>query len=101
MRGMHRCADLIAMQVWFESKDGTQVPMFIVRHKDTKFDGTAPAFQYGKPSLIFCTPAPPLRNALQRLRWIRNRCIAFLEFVHHDLYAEVRCSARGTQHPWW
>ena len=23
------------------------MPMFIVRHKDTKFDGTAPALQYG------------------------------------------------------
>jgi prolyl oligopeptidase len=34
-------------QVWYESKDGTKVPMFIVRHKSTPFDGTAPAIQYG------------------------------------------------------
>ncbi|KAF8727171.1 hypothetical protein AX14_007539 [Amanita brunnescens Koide BX004] len=36
-----------SQQVWYESKDGTNVPMFIVRHKNTKFNGTAPAIQYG------------------------------------------------------
>lgn len=35
-------------QVWYNSKDGTRIPMFIVRHKSTAFDGTAPALQYGK-----------------------------------------------------
>lgn len=40
-----------AEQVWYESKDSTKVPMFIVRHKSTKTDGTAPAIQYGKTSL--------------------------------------------------
>ncbi|KAJ3496917.1 hypothetical protein NLJ89_g10419 [Agrocybe chaxingu] len=35
------------LTVWFDSKDGTKVPMFVVRHKSTKFDGTAPALQYG------------------------------------------------------
>ncbi|KAJ8502127.1 hypothetical protein ONZ51_g205 [Trametes cubensis] len=39
--------DFTAEQVWYSSKDGTRVPMFIVRHKDTQFDGTAPALQYG------------------------------------------------------
>ncbi|KAI0758635.1 prolyl oligopeptidase family-domain-containing protein [Trametes elegans] len=36
--------DFSAEQVWYTSKDGTRVPMFIVRHKDTKFDGTAPRY---------------------------------------------------------
>ncbi|KAI4518531.1 hypothetical protein K525DRAFT_259454 [Schizophyllum commune Loenen D] len=39
--------DFEARQEWYESKDGTKVPMFIVRHKDTPFDGTAAAIQYG------------------------------------------------------
>nr|ACQ65797.1 prolyl oligopeptidase [Conocybe apala] len=39
--------DFEASQVWYKSKDGTNVPMFIVRHKSTQFDGTAPALQYG------------------------------------------------------
>ncbi|OSD01749.1 hypothetical protein PYCCODRAFT_1368709 [Trametes coccinea BRFM310] len=39
--------DFSAEQVWYNSKDGTRVPMFIVRHKDTQFDGSAPALQYG------------------------------------------------------
>jgi len=39
--------DFEAQQVWYESKDGTKIPMFVVRHKSTKFDGTAPAIQYG------------------------------------------------------
>ncbi|KIJ65569.1 hypothetical protein HYDPIDRAFT_174977 [Hydnomerulius pinastri MD-312] len=39
--------EFTAEQVWYESKDGTRVPMFIVRHNSTKRDGTAPAIQYG------------------------------------------------------
>jgi prolyl oligopeptidase len=44
--------DFIAEQVWYTSKDGTKVPMFIVRHKSVKIDGTAPAIQYGTESLL-------------------------------------------------
>ena len=46
------CRNINCHQVWFTSKDGTKVPMFIVRHKDTKFDGTAPAIQYGSCTTI-------------------------------------------------
>lgn len=34
-------------QVWFESRDGTRVPMFIVSRRDTPRDGTSPAILYG------------------------------------------------------
>ncbi|KAH9921497.1 prolyl oligopeptidase [Epithele typhae] len=39
--------EFTAEQVWYTSKDGTRVPMFIVRHRDTPRDGTAAALQYG------------------------------------------------------
>lgn len=39
--------DFTAEQVWYSSKDGTQIPMFIVRDKSVKKDGTASAIQYG------------------------------------------------------
>lgn len=35
-------------QVWYESTDGTKVPMFVTKRKDTPLDGTAPAVQYGE-----------------------------------------------------
>lgn len=42
--------DFSAEQVWYKSLDGTEIPMFLVRHKSTPTDGTAPAYQYGKLS---------------------------------------------------
>lgn len=39
--------DFETTQVWYESKDGIKIPMSIVRHKLTKFDGTAGAIQFG------------------------------------------------------
>jgi len=45
--------EFTAEQVWYESKDGTKIPMFIVRHKSTKTDGTAPAIQYGELCVVF------------------------------------------------
>ncbi|KAI0052627.1 prolyl oligopeptidase [Auriscalpium vulgare] len=47
VRGLAGAGGIVAEQIWYESKDGTKVPMFVVRHKDTKLDGTAPVIQYG------------------------------------------------------
>ncbi|EJD43933.1 hypothetical protein AURDEDRAFT_65764 [Auricularia subglabra TFB-10046 SS5] len=48
--------EFVSEQVWFASKDGTKVPMFVVRHKETKLDGTAPAFQYGYGGFAIAIP---------------------------------------------
>ncbi|THH13332.1 hypothetical protein EW146_g6877 [Bondarzewia mesenterica] len=47
VKGLAGSGGFIAEQVWYESKDGTKIPMFVVRHESTKLDGTAPALQYG------------------------------------------------------
>lgn len=40
-------SDFVSEQVFYESKDGTKIPMFITKHKSCKNDGTAPVIQYG------------------------------------------------------
>lgn len=37
----------VTEQVFYTSKDGTQVPMFIVRHRDTLLDSSNPVLLYG------------------------------------------------------
>lgn len=37
----------VTEQVFYPSKDGTKIPMFITRRRDAKFDGTAPLWLYG------------------------------------------------------
>ncbi len=39
--------DYVVRQVFYESKDGTRVPMFISHRKDVKLDGTAPTLLFG------------------------------------------------------
>ncbi len=42
-----RTDDFVSEQLFATSKDGTKVPMFVLRHKDTKLDGTAKTIIYG------------------------------------------------------
>lgn len=64
--------DFIAEQVWYQSKDGTKVPMFIVRHRNTSFDGTAPAIQYGMSiGCLFCLLFNRYFDRLRRIQYLR------------------------------
>ncbi|KAF8321696.1 alpha/beta-hydrolase [Clavulina sp. PMI_390] len=38
---------LVVSQVWYPSEDDVKIPMYILKHKDTQLDGTAPLLQYG------------------------------------------------------
>ncbi|MDT8449046.1 MAG: S9 family peptidase [Wenzhouxiangellaceae bacterium] len=40
-------ADYVTWRVWAEARDGTRIPVSLVRHRDTPLDGTAPLYQYG------------------------------------------------------
>ncbi|HET9693491.1 MAG TPA: prolyl oligopeptidase family serine peptidase [Steroidobacteraceae bacterium] len=40
-------APFVTEQVFFESRDGTRVPMFITRRKDVRMDGSHPTLLYG------------------------------------------------------
>lgn len=60
-------------QVWYDSKDGTKVPMFIVRHKSTKTDGSAPAIQYGELWMVFQRRVNAERRATQATAGLASR----------------------------
>lgn len=84
--------DFESEQVWYDSPDGTKIPMFIVRHKSTPLDGTAPAIQYGTAPFFYnslrvgsclCAPgyggfsisinpffSPPILTFLQKYRGV-------------------------------
>lgn len=40
-------ADYITWRVWAEARDGTRIPVSLLRHRDTALDGSAPLYQYG------------------------------------------------------
>ncbi len=46
----------VSERLWAPAPDGTQVPMDVVRHIDTPFDGTAPAVVYGYGSYEYSIP---------------------------------------------
>jgi len=59
--------DYVVKQVFFESKDGTRVPMFISHRKDVQFNGKAPTMLYGYGGFnISQTPS----FSITRLAWM-------------------------------
>jgi len=47
LRGIADCQQYVVTQVFYPSKDGTQIPMFIVHGKNVKFDGQNPTWLSG------------------------------------------------------
>jgi len=61
--------DYVTEQVFYTSADGTKVPMFTVRHKDVKPDGTNPVYLYGYGGFgITLNPG----FSANRLLWLEN-----------------------------
>ncbi|KAG9282339.1 prolyl endopeptidase [Astyanax mexicanus] len=62
-------AEYQTTQVFYPSKDGTQIPMFIVHKKDIQLDGSHPAFLYGYGGFnISITPS----YSVSRLIFVRH-----------------------------
>ena len=61
--------DYITEQVFYESKDGTRIPMFITRKRDVQLDATAPTLLYGYGGFnISLTPG----FSVSRLVWMET-----------------------------
>ena len=59
--------DYIVKQVFYESKDGTRVPMFIAHHRDVEPDGNTPTMLFGYGGFnISMTPG----FSITRLAWM-------------------------------
>jgi prolyl oligopeptidase len=39
--------EFVTEQVFYSGKDGTRIPMYVVHHRNTRLDGTAPGMVYG------------------------------------------------------
>ena len=59
--------DYVVEQVFYQSKDGTRVPMFLSHHKDIKLDGNNPTLLYGYGGFNISLPA---RFSISRLAWM-------------------------------
>ena len=69
-------SDMESEQVFFPSKDGTMIPMFITHKKDIKLDGSNPVYLYGYGG--FNISLPPSFSATM-VPW----------FEHGGVYAQV------------
>ncbi|MCF8223073.1 MAG: prolyl oligopeptidase family serine peptidase [Bacteroidales bacterium] len=57
--------DYVSKQVFYESKDGTEIPMIITHRKDIGLDGNTPTLLYGYGGFnISVTPSFSITNAL-------------------------------------
>ena len=59
--------DYVVEQVFYQSKDGTRVPMFVSHRKDIKLDGNNPTLLYGYGGFNISLPA---RFSISRLAWM-------------------------------
>lgn len=97
---------LVVRQLWFSSKDGTRVPMFLLHRKDLKYDGNNPTLVtgYGGFNVAMTPDFSPLAvtwaerggvYAIANLRggsefgedWHRAGMLANKQNVFDDLYA--------------
>lgn len=80
--------DYETKQIWFNSKDGTKIPMFVVHKKGIKLDGNNPLLLYGYGGFnISLTPSFSVSNML------------FLE--HGGIYAQVTLRGGGEYGEEW
>ena len=59
----------VTEQVWYTSKDGTEVPMFVVHGKDIELDGTSPTLLFGYGGFNSSTTPGFARN---RFMWLER-----------------------------
>ncbi|QNE41531.1 S9 family peptidase [Hymenobacter sp. NBH84] len=62
-------ADYVTTQVFYASKDGTKIPMFIVHKKGVKLNGQVPTYLYGYGGFnVSLTPS----FSMARMLWLEN-----------------------------
>ncbi len=62
------CGKIVTEQVWYTSKDGTRIPMFLTRRKDTQLDEKTPVLLYGYGG--FGIPVTPFFRSYQ-VYWVQ------------------------------